>query len=106
MEDEISDAMQKLTLAVNSVDDTLAIIIKKHENKYQKQYADFVEQKTKRLNEIVEKLNEKASNRTLKDIKIGELQSIIQKLQKEAAVAEGMNEEKRDDIQKMKTKMD
>ena len=77
MEDEIRDAMDKLTAAVSSVDDTLANIITKHELKYHRQYAEFVSEKTRRLNELVVKLNEKSSNRTLKDVKIGELQTII-----------------------------
>ena len=43
MEDEIKQAMDKMTEAVDSVDNTLANIINKHELKYHKQYAEFVE---------------------------------------------------------------
>ena len=42
MEREIEDAMQRLTQAVSSVDDTLASIISKHEIKYQNKYAEFI----------------------------------------------------------------
>jgi hypothetical protein len=77
---EIEESIAKMTQAVASVDGTLASINAKHEEKYHKKYAEFVEEKTKKLNELVDKLNEKSSNRTLKDIKIGELQSIIKKL--------------------------
>ena len=69
--------MQKLTQAVSSVDDTLASIISKHEVKYQNKYAEFVLEKTMQLNELVAKLNDKSSNRTVKDVKIGELQTLI-----------------------------
>jgi len=57
-----------------------------------------VTEKTKELNLLVEQLNEKSSNRTLKDLKIGELQAIIQKLREEARLAEDINTEKRDDV--------
>jgi hypothetical protein len=106
MESEIEEAMLKLTQAVTSVDDTLASIISKHEIKYQNKYAEFVLEKTMRLNELVAKLNEKSSNRTLKDVKIGELQTLIQKLQREAALAEGMNEERSDDLRLMRQRLD
>ena len=59
-----------------------------------------------RLNELVAKLNEKSSNRTLKDVKIGELQSLITKLQREAALAEGMNEERSEDLRQMRQRLD
>lgn len=55
---------------------------------------------------LVEQLNEKSSNRTLKDLKIGELQAIIQKLREEARLAEDINTEKRDDVRKMRVKME
>jgi hypothetical protein len=58
------------------------------------------------LNLLVEQLNEKSSNRTQKDIKIGELQTIISKLRDEAIMAEEMNTEKRDDVRKMRIKME
>ncbi len=106
MESEIEETMQKLTQAVRSVDDTLASIISKHEVKYQNKYAEFVLEKTMRLNELVAKLNDKSSNRTLKDVKIGELQTLIQKLQREAALAEGMNEERSDDLRQMRQRLD
>ena len=63
-------------------------------------------EKTKELNLLVEQLNEKSSNRTLKDLKIGELQAIIQKLREEARLAEDINTEKRDDVRKMRVKME
>jgi uncharacterized lipoprotein len=65
-----------------------------------------VTEKTKELNLLVEQLNEKSSNRTLKDLKIGELQAIIQKLREEARLAEDINTEKRDDVRKMRVKME
>ncbi len=54
----------------------------------------------------MEQLNEKSSNRTLKDLKIGELQAIIEKLREEARLAEDINTEKRDDVRKMRIKME
>ena len=55
---------------------------------------------------MVEQLNEKSSNRTLKDLKISELQTIIKKLREESILAEDINTEKRDDVRKMRIKMD
>ncbi len=51
-------------------------------------------------------MNEKSSNRTLKDLKIAELQTIIKKLRDEAILAEDINTEKRDDVRKMRLKME
>ena len=56
----------------------------KQEQKYLGKFLTFVTEKTKELNELVAQLHEKSSNRTLKDMKIGELQSIIEKLREDA----------------------
>ena len=54
----------------------------------------------------MDKLNEKAANRTAKDQKIGELQKIIQKIREEAAVTESLNHERLKDIKKLKMKLE
>ena len=58
------------------------------------------------MNALVDKLNEKSSNRTVKDIRIGELHTIIHKLRDDAAKSEVLSLERQDDIQKLKKKLE
>jgi hypothetical protein len=103
---EIQTTMVELTKAVGSIDVTMGKVLDKQEARYQHKYADFIEEKTKKLNLMIEQLNEKSSNRTLKDIKIGELQTLIGKLQREATLTEDMNQEKREDLKRMRLKLE
>ena len=49
---------------------------------------------------------EKSSNRTAKDVKIGELQGIIEKLRGTAAETEEENGEKREEVRKMRARVE
>lgn len=80
----------------------LGRVITKQEYSYLDSYKRFVEEKTRELNQLVDKLNEKSSHRTLKDIRIGELQSVIGRLREDAVVAESLNGERREDVSKLK----
>ena len=63
----------QLAHTVEDLDVKLGRVITKQEYSYLDSYKRFVEEKTRELNQLVDKLNEKSSNRTLKDIRIGEL---------------------------------
>lgn len=52
---------------MEDLDEKLSRTITKQEHQYLLTYCRFVTEKTKQLNELVEKLNEKAANRTAKD---------------------------------------
>ncbi len=98
--------MVELIKGVESIDSTMGKVIEKQGASYQNEYSKFVEEQTKKVNLLIEQLNEKSSNRTLKDLKIGELQTLILKLRKEAALTEDMNLEKREDVKRMRIKLE
>lgn len=87
-----------MTNAVAGIDITLQKLVAKQEKRFESKFAIFVQERSNELSHLVEQLNEKSSNRTLKDLKIGELQTIIKKLRDEAILAEDINTEKRDDV--------
>jgi hypothetical protein len=58
---------------VEDLDLKLGRVITKQEHQYLSTYNRFVEEKTRQLNQLVDRLTEKSNNRTAKDIRIGEL---------------------------------
>jgi len=87
-----------LKSAVVDIDVTLQKVVAKQEKRFESKFASFVQERSNELSQLVEQLNEKSSNRTLKDLKIAELQVIIKKLRDEAMLAEDINTEKREDV--------
>jgi hypothetical protein len=62
---------------IEDLDKKLNRVLAKQEYEYLKGYNIYVKQKEKDLRELIEKLNEKNSNNTLKDEKISKLESTI-----------------------------
>lgn len=74
----------ELFLTIQDLDYKLQRVVNKNEYDYLQGYQMFVAKKTKELRAIIDKLNEKNSNSSLKDEKIVELELIINKLRNEA----------------------
>lgn len=74
----------ELSLTIQDLDYKLQRVVNKNEYDYLQGYQMFVAKKTKELRAIIDKLNEKNSNSSLKDEKIVELELIINKLRNEA----------------------
>ena len=64
-------------------------MLKKQEHDYLKGYSIYVKQKEKELKELINKLNEKNSNNTIKDEMIHNLKQTIGKLNTEQIKMEG-----------------
>ena len=65
------------------MDEKLDRVLKKQEHDYLKGYSIYVKQKEKELKELINKLNEKNSNNTIKDEMIHNLKQTIGKLNTE-----------------------
>ena len=74
---------------IDGLDDKLDRVLKKQEHDYLKGYSIYVKQKEKELKELINKLNEKNSNNTLKDEMIHNLKQTIGKLNTEQIKMEG-----------------
>ena len=62
---------------ITDLDKKLNRVLAKQEYEYLKGYNIYVKRKEKELRELIEKLNEKNSNNTLKDEKINNLEKTI-----------------------------
>lgn len=71
------------------MDEKLDRVLKKQEHDYLKGYSIYVKQKEKELKELINKLNEKNSNNTIKDEMIHNLKQTIGKLNTEQIKMEG-----------------
>jgi hypothetical protein len=99
MKEELKDTIEDLDLKLNRV-------ITKQEYDYLQGYQLFVNKKTKDLRAIIDKLNEKNANSTLKDEKIVELELIIHKLRSEALRCEEIKNGKDGELGKLKDKVE
>jgi len=75
--DEVKRINGLLESTIEDLDKKLNRVLAKQEYEYLKGYNIYVKQKEKDLRELIEKLNEKNSNNTLKDEKISKLESTI-----------------------------
>jgi chromosome segregation ATPase len=66
-----------LDFVISGLDDKLNRVLAKQEYEYLKGYNLYVKRKEKELRELIERLNEKNSNNTLKDEKIINLERTI-----------------------------
>jgi hypothetical protein len=62
---------------VSKLDDKLNLVLAKQEYEYPRSYNIYVKRKEKELRLLIDKLNEKNSNNTLKDEKINNLEKTI-----------------------------
>ena len=75
--DEILNKKNEVDQTICGLDDKLNLVLAKQEYEYLKGYNIYVKRKEKELRELIEKLNEKNSNNTLKDEKINNLEKTI-----------------------------
>ena len=84
---------------ISNLDDKLNLVLAKQEYEYLKSYNIYVKRKEKELRELIDKLNKKNSNNTLKDEKINNLEKTIQSIQDDQI---RMEKEKDDQGKKIK----
>ena len=86
------------------LDDKLNLVLAKQEYEYLKGYNIYVKRKEKELRELIEKLNEKNSNNTLKDEKINNLEKTIQSIRDDQIRMEKEKDEMKKEKEKWKSK--
>tara|TARA_B110000285_G_scaffold121632_1_gene137536 strand:+ start:318 stop:608 length:291 start_codon:yes stop_codon:yes gene_type:complete len=91
--DEINNVVSKL-------DDKLNLVLAKQEYEYLKSYNIYVKRKEKELRLLIDKLNEKNSNNTLKDEKINNLEKTIQSIRDDQIRMEKEKDEQSKKIKK------
>lgn len=91
---------------IQDLDTKLHKVVQQQEYDYLQGYNVFVTKKERELRVIIEKLNEKNSNKTLKDEKIVELELMIHKMKAEAFRCEDIKDKKLNEIVKMKDKLE
>ena len=74
---EMQQHHQSVNKVIEDLDQKLHRVLAKQEYEYLKGYNIYVKQKEKDLRELIEKLNAKNSNNTLKDEKIQKLETTI-----------------------------
>jgi hypothetical protein len=93
-----------LESTIEDLDKKLNRVLAKQEYEYLKGYNIYVKQKEKYLRELIEKLNEKNSNNTLKDEKISKLESTISTIREDQIRQEKEKEKLNETIKYWKTK--
>ena len=76
-DNEVKAVKLQLDNQIHGLDEKLNLVLAKQEYEYLKGYNIYVKRKEKELRELIEKLNEKNSNNTLKDEKIINLEKTI-----------------------------
>lgn len=89
---------------IDDLDKKLNRVLAKQEYEYLKGYNIYVKQKEKDLRELIEKLNEKNSNNTLKDEKISKLESTISAIREDQIRQEKEKEKLLETVKYWKTK--
>ena len=77
---EVQERKKDIEETINNLDDKLNLVLAKQEYEYLKGYNIYVKRKESELRKLIEKLNEKNSNNTLKDEKINNLEKTIQSI--------------------------
>lgn len=85
---------------VSKLDDKLNLVLAKQEYEYLKSYNIYVKRKEKELRLLIDKLNEKNSNNTLKDEKINNLEKTIQSIRDDQIRMEKEKDEQSKKIKK------
>lgn len=89
---------------ITDLDTKLNRVLAKQEYEYLKGYNIYVKQKEKDLRELIEKLNEKNSNNTLKDEKISKLENTISAIREDQIRQERDKEKLNENVRYWKTK--
>jgi hypothetical protein len=91
-DDALVKIQAELNFVITDLDKKLNRVLAKQEYEYLKGYNIYVKKKEKELRQLIEKLNEKNSNNTLKDEKITSLELQIHKLRGEQIKLDEMKE--------------
>ena len=70
----------KIDTTIGGLDDKLNLLLAKQEYEYLKSYNIYVKRKEQELRDLINKLNERNANSTLKDDKINNLEKTIQSI--------------------------
>eukprot|EP00347_Sterkiella_histriomuscorum_P005736 403355465 len=105
-QERLDKMKNELTSTIQDLDYKLQRVVNKNEYDYLQGYWMFVTKKTKELRAIIDKLNEKNSNSSLKDEKIVELELIINKLRNEAQNCDQIMNTRSDEVSKLKNKVE
>ena len=88
------------------LDEKLNLVLAKQEYEYLKGYNLYIKRKEKELRDLIEKLNEKNSNNTLKDEKINQLEKAVDSLRNDLMNSEKKNDETSKQIKDVTTRID
>lgn len=94
----------ELNDVIENLDDKLNDVLAQQEFEYLKAYNIYVKRKEKDLRDMIEKLNLKNSNNTLKDEKINMLEKIIQSFRDDQVRIEREREQKNQHLQRLEAK--
>ena len=101
---EVEEKKFEIDQTINGLDEKLNLVLAKQEYEYLKGYNIYVKRKEKDLRELIEKLNEKNSNNTLKDEKINNLEKTIQNIRDDQIRMEREKDEMGKKIKKWQSK--
>lgn len=101
---EMLGHQQSVNKVIEDLDQKLHRVLAKQEYEYLKGYNIYVKQKEKDLRELIEKLNAKNSNNTLKDEKIQKLETTISAIRQDQIKQEREKEKLNETIRFWKTK--
>ncbi len=101
---EVSKIGLQLDDVIKDLDSKLNRVLYKQEYEYLKGYNIYVKRKEKELRELIEKLNEKNSNNTLKDEKINNLERMIHAIRDDQIKQEKEKEGLHEKVKYWKTK--
>ena len=101
---EVQRVSGQLEDTIQDLDKKLNRVLAKQEYEYLKGYNIYVKQKEKDLRELIEKLNEKNSNNTLKDEKISKLENTISAIREDQIRQEKEKEKLHENVKYWKTK--
>ena len=101
---EVQERKKDIEETINNLDDKLNLVLAKQEYEYLKGYNIYVKRKESELRKLIEKLNEKNSNNTLKDEKINNLEKTIQSIRDDQIRMEKEKDEMTKKIKKWQSK--
>lgn len=96
---EVEEKKFEIDQTISHLDDKLNLVLAKQEYEYLKGYNIYVKRKEKELRELIDKLNEKNSNATLKDDKINNLEKTVQSIREDQIK---MQKDKDEQLKKIK----
>jgi hypothetical protein len=101
---EVELVQLEINKTIHNLDHKLNVVLAKQEYEYLKSYNIYVKRKEKELRDLIEKLNEKNSNNTLKDEKINNLEKTIQSIRDDQIRMEKEKDERVKEIKKWQSR--